>query len=156
MRFLCQYRGKTIHYICKWQVPPWSPSTQNLHLPVLPNCYAFSGLSKPNFSGLFIHYYKVLFIAIILHLVLNGAATLACLLCIPYFTHWCSHYNLPKPQCHSIHDFKNTNHLACLYWHKHIFCTDSAKARGEGRPSSERKLFNRSCLSSFLQPIVAF
>lgn len=72
------------------------------------------------------------FIADTLHLALNGAASLACFLCIPYFTHWCSHYNLPKPQCRSIQEFKNTNHLACLYWHKHIFYTDSAKTRGEG------------------------
>lgn len=51
------------------------------------------------------------FIADTLHLVLNGAASLACFLCIPYFTHWCSHYNLPKPQRRSIQEFKNTNQL---------------------------------------------
>lgn len=60
------------------------------------------------------------------------ATSLACFLCITYFTRWCSHYNLPKPQCRPIEEFKHTGHSACLYWHKHILHIDSERPRGEG------------------------
>lgn len=106
-------------------------------------------MSKLNFRNLFIQ--SLLFPADTLHLALTGATSLACFLCIPYFTHWCSHYNLPKPRCPSIQEFKNTIHLACLYWHKHIFYPDSAWARGDRRATSQGKVFN-NCTSICSQP----
>lgn len=70
-------------------------------------------------------------------------SSLACFLCIRYFTLWCSHYDGPKPQRCPIEEFKHTKHQDRLYWLKHILLIFSVRPCWDGIQQQQKKRFYR-------------